>query len=153
MVVFNLGGQLLTNFAGFIIPGYYSLGALFTHNKEDDTQWLTVSTDTGSNSSHFSPRTFADNSTVLGGVRLLHRCRELHQHCLLVPLLLRLQVHLPSVARPPHVPVSDHMHFASFRKEDGLTSDSGADLIFRSFMVPAFGRYFEAPPAAARKAD
>lgn len=40
-IVFNLGGQLLTNFAGFVIPGYYSLDALFTTNKADDTQWLT----------------------------------------------------------------------------------------------------------------
>lgn len=42
LIIFNLGGQLLTNFAGFVIPGYYSLAALFTDAKEDDTQWLTV---------------------------------------------------------------------------------------------------------------
>jgi len=42
-IVFNLGGQLLTNFAGFVIPAYYSLDALFTTTKTDDTQWLTVS--------------------------------------------------------------------------------------------------------------
>lgn len=41
LIIFNLGGQLLTNLAGFVIPGYYSLGALFTDNKDDDTQWLT----------------------------------------------------------------------------------------------------------------
>lgn len=41
-IVFNLGGQLLTNFAGFLLPGYYSMAALFTANKADDTQWLTV---------------------------------------------------------------------------------------------------------------
>lgn len=40
-IVFNLGGQLLTNLAGFVIPGYYSLEALFTSTKHDDTQWLT----------------------------------------------------------------------------------------------------------------
>ncbi|KAL1867502.1 ER membrane protein DP1/Yop1 [Diaporthe australafricana] len=40
-IVFNLGGQLLTNLAGFAIPGYYSLDALFTSSKSDDTQWLT----------------------------------------------------------------------------------------------------------------
>ncbi|KAI1827882.1 TB2/DP1, HVA22 family-domain-containing protein [Xylaria intraflava] len=40
-IVFNLGGQLLTNFAGFVIPGYYSLAALFSTSKSDDTQWLT----------------------------------------------------------------------------------------------------------------
>jgi len=42
LIVFNLGGQLLTNLAGFLIPGYYSLEALFTAAKTDDTQWLTV---------------------------------------------------------------------------------------------------------------
>jgi receptor expression-enhancing protein 5/6 len=41
LIVFNLGGQLLTNIAGFAIPAYYSLGALFTASKVDDTQWLT----------------------------------------------------------------------------------------------------------------
>ncbi|XXH00598.1 Aspartate kinase fub3 [Hypoxylon texense] len=40
-IVFNLGGQLLTNFAGFVIPGYYSMSALFSTTKADDTQWLT----------------------------------------------------------------------------------------------------------------
>lgn len=42
-IIFNLGGQLLTNFAGFIIPGYYSMQALCSMSKTDDTQWLTVS--------------------------------------------------------------------------------------------------------------
>ena len=42
-IFFNIGGQLLTNFAGFVIPGYYSLEALFSVGKADDTQWLTVS--------------------------------------------------------------------------------------------------------------
>ncbi|KAJ2896735.1 uncharacterized protein MKZ38_005263 [Zalerion maritima] len=41
LILFNLGGQLLTNIAGFIIPGYYSLEALFSASKADDTQWLT----------------------------------------------------------------------------------------------------------------
>lgn len=42
-IVFNLAGQLLTNLAGFVIPGYFSLEALFSSGKSDDTQWLTVS--------------------------------------------------------------------------------------------------------------
>ncbi|KAM7221676.1 protein yop-1 [Rhypophila decipiens] len=41
LIIFNLGGQLLTNVAGFVIPGYYSLDALFTSSTHDDTQWLT----------------------------------------------------------------------------------------------------------------
>jgi len=43
LIIFNLGGQLLTNLAGFVIPGYYSMGALFSTTTTDDTQWLTVS--------------------------------------------------------------------------------------------------------------
>jgi receptor expression-enhancing protein 5/6 len=41
-VFFNFGGQFLTNVAGFVIPGYYSMEALFSPSKVDDTQWLTV---------------------------------------------------------------------------------------------------------------
>ncbi|CAG5175967.1 uncharacterized protein ALTATR162_LOCUS8259 [Alternaria atra] len=33
--------EFLVNIAGFIIPGYYSLEALFSASKVDDTQWLT----------------------------------------------------------------------------------------------------------------
>jgi len=40
-IFFNIGGQFLTNIAGFVIPGYYSLEALFSIGKSDDTQWLT----------------------------------------------------------------------------------------------------------------
>ncbi|KAI1008096.1 hypothetical protein K3495_g136 [Podosphaera aphanis] len=40
-IFFNLGGQLLTNLAGFVIPSYYSLEALLSVGKSDDTQWLT----------------------------------------------------------------------------------------------------------------
>lgn len=39
----NFGGQLLTNLAGFVIPGYYSLETLFSASNTDNTQWLTVS--------------------------------------------------------------------------------------------------------------
>ncbi|KAL9610323.1 MAG: hypothetical protein Q9167_004954 [Letrouitia subvulpina] len=41
LVFFNIAGEFLVNFAGFIIPGYYSLEALFSTGKSDDTQWLT----------------------------------------------------------------------------------------------------------------
>jgi len=41
LIFFNLGGQLLVNLAGFIIPAFYSLQALFSVGKADDTQWLT----------------------------------------------------------------------------------------------------------------
>jgi hypothetical protein len=38
LVFFNIAGQFLVNFAGFLIPGYYSLHALFTAGTADDTQ-------------------------------------------------------------------------------------------------------------------
>lgn len=38
LIFFNIGGEFLVNFAGFIIPGYYSLNALFSASKVDDTQ-------------------------------------------------------------------------------------------------------------------
>jgi receptor expression-enhancing protein 5/6 len=41
LVFFNFAGEFLVNFAGFLLPGYYSLQALFTSNTRDDTQWLT----------------------------------------------------------------------------------------------------------------
>ncbi|KAI1928298.1 ER membrane protein DP1/Yop1 [Ophidiomyces ophidiicola] len=41
LVFFNIAGEFLVNFAGFLIPGYWSLHALFTTSKTDDTQWLT----------------------------------------------------------------------------------------------------------------
>ncbi|KAI5301818.1 ER membrane protein DP1/Yop1, partial [Ascosphaera atra] len=41
LIFFNIGGHFLVNFAGFIIPAYYSIEALFTVNRRDDSQWLT----------------------------------------------------------------------------------------------------------------
>ncbi|KAL5114541.1 ER membrane protein DP1/Yop1 [Pleosporales sp. CAS-2024a] len=41
LVFFNIAGEFLVNIAGFVIPGYYSLNALFSASKVDDTQWLT----------------------------------------------------------------------------------------------------------------
>jgi hypothetical protein len=93
-IFFNIGGQLLTNFAGFVIPGYYSLEALFTANKADDTQWLTVNI-----LDFMVPRMLANTlSPVLGGIRFPVRVRERDQRCLLVPILLHLQVYLRSLA-------------------------------------------------------
>jgi len=38
LVFFNIAGGFLVNIAGFMIPGYYSLNALFSASKVDDTQ-------------------------------------------------------------------------------------------------------------------
>ncbi|KAH7553020.1 hypothetical protein BM1_07993 [Bipolaris maydis] len=42
LIFFNIAGEFLVNVAGFVIPGYYSLDALFSATKVDDTQWLTT---------------------------------------------------------------------------------------------------------------
>ncbi|WEW56624.1 ER membrane protein DP1/Yop1 [Emydomyces testavorans] len=42
LVFFNIAGEFLVNFAGFLIPGYYSLNALFTTTKSDDTQFVLI---------------------------------------------------------------------------------------------------------------
>ncbi|ANZ75275.1 BA75_02631T0 [Komagataella pastoris] len=43
LVFLNIGGigQLLSNIAGFVVPGYYSLKALETAGTKDDTELLT----------------------------------------------------------------------------------------------------------------
>lgn len=41
LVFFNIGANFLINTVGFAIPAYYSLDALFSVGKADDTQWLT----------------------------------------------------------------------------------------------------------------
>ncbi|KAK8213207.1 ER membrane protein DP1/Yop1 [Zalaria obscura] len=41
LIFFNIAGEFLVNTAGFLIPAYYSLEALFSSSKTDDTQWLT----------------------------------------------------------------------------------------------------------------
>ena len=38
LVFFNIAGAFLVNFAGFLVPGYYSLEALFSTSTTDDTQ-------------------------------------------------------------------------------------------------------------------
>lgn len=76
LIIFNLGGQLLTNFAGFVIPGYYSLAALFTDTKDDDTQWLTVCaspTPCAVCAIASSQTSLLTKSAVLGCLLLLHR--------------------------------------------------------------------------------
>ena len=44
LVFFNIAGEFLVNTAGFALPAYYSLDALFSVSPTDDVQWLTVST-------------------------------------------------------------------------------------------------------------
>ncbi|KAK7754883.1 ER membrane protein DP1/Yop1 [Diatrype stigma] len=99
-IVFNLGGQLLTNLAGFIIPGYYSMQALFSASKFDDTQWLTY-------------------WVVFAFFTVLES-------------LLSIVYWFPFYYTFKFV----------FLLWLSLPAFSGAQLIFRSFLQPALGRYF-----------
>ncbi len=38
LVFFNIAGEFLVNTAGFVVPGYFSLQALFSTQQADDTQ-------------------------------------------------------------------------------------------------------------------
>lgn len=100
LIVFNLGGQLLTNIAGFVIPGYYSLNALFTSNKADDTQWLTYWV------------VFAFFTVVESLVSVVYW----FPFYFTFKFVFLLWLSLPAF--------------------------KGADIIFRSFLVPTLGRYF-----------
>ena len=72
LIFFNIAGEFLVNFAGFLIPGYYSLEALFSSSSTDDTQWLTVSDQYQKSRYH----AYDIDLTVLGRVCFLDRLRE-----------------------------------------------------------------------------
>ncbi|EGS20993.1 uncharacterized protein CTHT_0028320 [Thermochaetoides thermophila DSM 1495] len=107
MILFNLGGQLLTNLAGFGIPCYYSLNALFTPSKADDTQWLTYWV------------VFALFTTVESLISVVYWFPFYYTFKFIFLLWLSLP---------------------AFR---------GAEFIFRSFLAPALGRYFQTPGSTA----
>ncbi|KAF4976605.1 hypothetical protein FZEAL_6752 [Fusarium zealandicum] len=107
LIIFNLGGQLLTNFAGFIIPGYYSLAALFSHNKEDDTQWLTYWV------------VFAFFTVLESLVQVVYWFPFYY----VFKFIFLLWLSLPAF--------------------------KGAELIFRSFLAPTVGRYFQSGSTAS----
>jgi receptor expression-enhancing protein 5/6 len=110
LVVFNLGGQLLTNLAGFVIPGYYSLDALFTNERTDDTQWLTY-------------------WVVFAFLTVLEN-------------LLNVVYWFPFYFTFKIV----------FLLWLSIPTFGGAQIVFRSFITPMFGRYFSGSTAAGLRA-
>ncbi|KAL2114077.1 hypothetical protein VUR80DRAFT_758 [Thermomyces stellatus] len=114
LILFNLGGQLLTNLAGFVIPGYYSMNALFTASSKDDTQWLTYWV------------VFSFFTVVESLVSVVYWFPFYYTFKFVFLLWLSLPMF------------------------------NGAEFIFRSFMVPMFGRYFASGSTASNlraKAD
>ncbi|KIH94282.1 protein yop-1 [Sporothrix brasiliensis 5110] len=109
-IIFNLGGQLLTNFAGFVIPGYFSLQALFTSSKNDDTQWLTYWV------------VFAFFTVAESFVNVVYWFPFYYTFKFIFLLWLSL----------PYF--------------------NGAEVVFRSFLVPTLGRYFTQSGSAGLRA-
>jgi len=107
LIVFNLGGQLLTNIAGFAIPAYYSLSALFTASTADDTQWLTYWV------------VFSLFTVIESLVSVVYW----FPFYFTFKFVFLLWLSLPTF--------------------------KGAELIFRSFLVPTLGRYFQQPGSTA----
>ncbi|KAF4632598.1 hypothetical protein G7Y89_g5526 [Cudoniella acicularis] len=107
LVFFNIGGQLLTNFAGFVIPGYYSLEALFSVGKSDDTQWLTYWV------------VFSFLTVFESAVSAVYWFPFYYTFKFLLVLWL------------------------------ALPFTGGAQIVFRSFIQPAFSRYFSGAGATA----
>ncbi|KAI6251560.1 hypothetical protein HI914_00660 [Erysiphe necator] len=106
-IFFNLGGQLLTNIAGFVIPGYYSLEALFSVSKNDDTQWLTYWV------------VFSFLNVFESAVSVVYWFPFYYTFKFIFVLWLALPI------------------------------TSGAQLVFKSFIQPAFASYFSGPGATA----
>lgn len=106
-IFFNLGGQLLTNFAGTVIPSYYTIQALNSEEKRDDTQWLTYWL------------VYAFLTVFESAINAVYWFPFYYTFKFLLVLWL------------------------------ALPATGGAQVVFRSFIQPAFARYFSGPGATA----
>jgi len=143
LVFFNIGGQFLTNVAGFVVPGYYSLEALFSVSKSDDTQWLTVSFS-------FVPISRAELIQLLqywvvfafftvfeSAVSAVYWFPFYYTFKFILVLWLAL-------------PVTGSVHHPSDCVIQYTNKVfSGAQIVFRSFIQPVFSRYFSGGGATA----
>jgi hypothetical protein len=67
LIFFNIAGEFLVNTAGFVIPGYYSLNALFSASKVDDSQ-VRLSSRSASAVADFCITKYANLTTVVDGM-------------------------------------------------------------------------------------
>lgn len=109
LIFFNIAGQFLTNLAGFAIPGYYSLEALFSVSKTDDTQWLTYWV------------VFAFLTLFESAVNAVYWFPFYYTFKFVLTLWL------------------------------ALPAFGGAQVVFKSFLQPVFGRYFSGAKAQPEK--
>ncbi|KAJ8608008.1 hypothetical protein MRB53_039914 [Persea americana] len=101
LVFFNIAGEFLVNLVGFIIPTYYSLEALFSSTKTDDTQWLTYWV------------TYAFLTVLESLISAVYWFPFYYTFKFILVLWM------------------------------ALPQTSGAQVLFRSFIQPIFGRFFE----------
>ncbi|RJE19915.1 membrane biogenesis protein Yop1 [Aspergillus sclerotialis] len=104
LVFFNICGEFLVNFAGFLIPGYYSLQALFSPGTRDDTQYWVV---------------FALFTTIESAISAAYWFPFYY----IFKFALILWMALPQT--------------------------NGAQIVFKSFIQPVLGRYFEGGSTSA----
>jgi receptor expression-enhancing protein 5/6 len=123
LVFFNIGANFLINTVGFAIPAYYSLDALFTTGSADDTQWLTYWV-------VYAFLTFFESA-----VNAVYWFPFYYTFKFVLVLWMALPqtkyvVHPPNTSNHSH-----HMLTTGF-------ANSGAQVVFRSFLQPVFARYF-----------
>ncbi|KAI5293906.1 ER membrane protein DP1/Yop1, partial [Ascosphaera acerosa] len=121
LIFFNIGGHFLVNVAGFVVPGYYSLDALFSADKRDDTQWLTYWV------------VFAFFTVIESAVSAAYWFPG------------------PPAPAPPHPTFMSFYYLFKFVLIlwMALPQFSGAQLVFNSFIRPVFARYFQSGSTAA----
>jgi len=124
LIIFNLGGQLLTNFAGFVIPGYYSMAALFSPGSSDDTQWLTVGS---------LPKSIAAV------------CADPEKYWVVFAFFTVLESFVNIIYWFPFYFVFKFVFLLWL----ALPPFHGAQIIFRSFLAPTMGRYFQSGSTAS----
>ncbi|KAL9055152.1 MAG: hypothetical protein Q9162_003730 [Coniocarpon cinnabarinum] len=134
LVFFNIAGEFLVNVAGFAIPGYYSLEALFSSNKKDDEQWLTYWVT-------FAFLTFLHPQSRTESSQNILEQQEHHAN------------KLASVLESMVSAVYWFPFYYTFKFVlvlwMALPQTSGAQVIYRNLLQPVFAKYFEGHGSAS----
>ncbi|EFE40425.1 hypothetical protein TRV_04908 [Trichophyton verrucosum HKI 0517] len=133
LVFFNIAGAFLVNLAGFAIPGYYSLNALFTSSTADDTQ-------------------VGSAMLWLLSLSLFRRLRFVI--CARANVLFYWVVFALFSVVESAISASYWFPFYYLFKFFlvlwmALPQTSGAQIVFHSFIQPVFARYFQSPSTSS----